>query len=116
MDTNILLYFLKGDKEVIEMIAEKELIISFITELELLSFGELAPGSEGTIRELLDGCFIVNITPEIKTLTISIRRQSRLKLPDAIIAATAGSMKLPLVTADRQFKSVEELDVIMYEL
>ncbi len=34
VDTNILLYFLSGDQEVIEMISDKDLVISFITELE----------------------------------------------------------------------------------
>jgi predicted nucleic acid-binding protein len=38
VDTNILLYFLKGDEEVIDMISDNEIVISFITELELLSF------------------------------------------------------------------------------
>ncbi len=38
VDTNILLYFLNGDQEVIEMISDKELVISFINELEMLSF------------------------------------------------------------------------------
>ena len=42
VDTNILLYFLQGDREVIEMIADKNLVISFITELELLSFPKLS--------------------------------------------------------------------------
>lgn len=42
VDTNILLYFLKGDQEVIEMISDKDLIVSFITELELLSFPKIS--------------------------------------------------------------------------
>jgi predicted nucleic acid-binding protein len=41
VDTNILLYFLNGDPEVIDMISDKEIFISFITELELLSFPKL---------------------------------------------------------------------------
>ena len=41
VDTNILLYFLNGDVEVIDMISDKDIFISFITELELLSFPKL---------------------------------------------------------------------------
>ncbi len=42
VDTNILLYFLNGDTEVIDMISDKkDIYISFITELELLSFPRL---------------------------------------------------------------------------
>ena len=41
IDTNIALYFLKGDPEVIEILKDKSVFISFITEIELLSFPKL---------------------------------------------------------------------------
>jgi predicted nucleic acid-binding protein len=44
VDTNILLYFLKGDPEVIEMIYDRNLVISFITELELLAIPNISEG------------------------------------------------------------------------
>lgn len=116
VDTNILLYFLNGDQEVIEMISDKDLIISFITELELLSFPKISVDSEETIKGLLKNCTIVEINPEIKDLTIEFRRKSKLKLPDSIVAATAFYFKLPLLTADKQFRTVGELEIIMYEV
>lgn len=116
VDTNILLYFLKGDQEVIEMISDKDLVISFITELELLSFPKISSDSGDTIKGLLKNCLIIDIRSEIKDLTIEIRRKSKLKIPDAIVAATAFYSKLPLLTADKQFRTVDELDLIMYEL
>lgn len=116
VDTNILLYFLDGDQEVIEMISDKELVISFINELELLSFPKISADSEETIKGLLKNCTIVDITQEIKDLTIEFRRKSKLKLPDAIVAATAFYLQLPLLTADKQFRKVEELEVIIYEM
>jgi len=99
VDTNILLYFLKGDQEVIEMISDKELVISFITELELLSFPKISQEAEDTIKGLLKNCLIINIRSEIKELTIEFRRKSKLKLPDSIVAATAKYSKLPFLTA-----------------
>lgn len=116
VDTNILLYFLKGDQEVIDMISDKEIIISFITELELLSFPSLTDESEKIIRGLLKNCLIVDISPEIKELTIGFRKKSKLKLPDSIIAATSFYYKLPFLTADKQFRTIQELDIIIYEL
>jgi len=38
VDTNILLYYLKGNEDVVELIVDKDLIISFITEIEILAF------------------------------------------------------------------------------
>jgi len=116
VDTNILLYFLNGDPEVIAMISDKDLVISFITELELQAFPKLSDDSQEIIKGLLKSCTIVDITPEIKDLTIEFRKKSKLKLPDAIVAATAFYFKLPLLTADKQFRTVDELEVIMYEM
>jgi predicted nucleic acid-binding protein len=116
VDTNILLYFLNGDAEVFDMISDKDIFISFITELELLSFPKLKEKEDKTVKGLIKNCIIVDINSEIKNLTIEIRKKSNLKLPDSIIAASAYVSKLPLLTADKQFKSLEELDIIIYEI
>ncbi len=38
-----------------------------------------------------------------------------MKLPDSVIAATAISLKLPLVTSDKHFKNVKDLDLVYYQ-
>lgn len=38
LDTNIVLYLLSGDKTVADILFEKTVFISFVTELELLGF------------------------------------------------------------------------------
>ena len=116
VDTNILLYFLKGNEEVVELISDKDLTISFITELELLSFPKLTTETENQIKELLRNCTIAELKQDIKELTIEVRRKHRLKLPDAIIAASAYSYKLPLITADKEFQKLQEMNIILYQL
>ena len=116
VDTNILLYFLKGDQEIIEILSDKELVISFITELELLSFPKISDNSEKIIKEFLKECLILDINPKIKYNVIKYRKLWKLKLPDAIIAATALHYKLPLFTADKAFSNASKLNVIMYEV
>ena len=116
LDSNILLYFLYGDNDVVEIIFDKDVVISFITELELLSFPKLSSDQENNIKELLKNCQLINLNEEIKSLTIELKRKYKLKLPDAIIAATAYYLNLPLITADKQFKQVEELEIILYEV
>lgn len=115
VDTNILLYFLKGNQDVIEMLSGKHIIISFITQLELLSFPKISQKSDNTIRGLLKKLQIVNINDEIKELTIEILKNSKLKLPDAIIGATATYLKLPLLTADDDFEKMKNTEIILYE-
>ena len=100
VDTNILIYFLKGDQEVIEMLSDKNPVISFITELEVLSFPGDSSDNEEIINGLLKNCSIIDINSEIKKRTITFRKKSNLKLPDAIIAATAQFTGLPLLTGE----------------
>lgn len=116
VDTNILLYFLKGNTEVVDLIADKELVVSSITEIELLAFPDITQDVEVQIRNLLNDCIIVDIKQEIKELTIELRRKYKLKLPDSIIAASAFFNKIPLLTSDKAFKRVEEMDILIFEL
>lgn len=115
VDTNMVIYFLKGEQDVVDMIGDKHLVISFITELELLSFPKITNDTEGLINRFLKECTVIDINRKIKDLTIDLRRKSKLKLPDTIVAATAYYMSLPLLTADQQFKTINELDIIIYE-
>jgi predicted nucleic acid-binding protein len=38
IDTNIILYYLNGDRTLLPVLEDKQLFVSFITQLELLSF------------------------------------------------------------------------------
>lgn len=115
VDTNILLYFLKGEPDVVELIADKDLILSVITEIELLSFPKINHDTEQQIKSLLKACTILDLEREIKDLTIDFRRKYKIKLPDAIIAASVYSRKIPLLTSDKDFKKIEELDILIFE-
>lgn len=56
LDTNIVLYFLRGDQEIVDFISKSEVLISFITELELLSFPDLNPIDEERVKNLIANC------------------------------------------------------------
>jgi predicted nucleic acid-binding protein len=49
-------------------------------------------------------------------VTIEFRKSRKLKLPDAIVAASSFYSKLPLLTADKTFIKIEELNVIVYSV
>jgi predicted nucleic acid-binding protein len=115
LDTNTVLYFLGGDQTISDFIKDKNLYISFITELELLSFDKISPSEVKIISDFLTETNIINISQEIKDIVISLRRANKLKLPDSIIAATAIALKIPLFTADKGIKSLKDLNVIYYE-
>jgi predicted nucleic acid-binding protein len=116
VDTNIVLYFLKGNPEIVDLISDKELVVSVISEIELLAFPHITAETEQQIKNFLKDCLILDLKQEIKELTIEFRRKYKLKLPDSIIAASAFFQKIPLITSDKEFKKIEELDILIFEL
>lgn len=115
LDTNVVLYLLSGDETIAELVNGKELYISFITELELLGYGQLRPKDIAEIKGFLKECTIINITEQIKEKTIMIRQESKVKLPDCIIAATSQYLNIPLLTSDGDYKKIEGINTLVYE-
>jgi len=116
IDTNIVLYLLKGNDTLVEMLQGKEPYLSFITELELVGFQGVSSKEEKQINELLNDCLIVSLNSSIKKEYVELRKKYRLKLADAIIAATAITLNIPLITSDKQFAIVKELNLVQYEI
>lgn len=115
LDTNIIIYLLSGDRTLAELINGRVIYVSFITQLELLSYHALSLHEEEKISYFLSDCVVVDVNNEIKNKAIDLRKAYRLKLPDSIIIATALHFDLPLVTSDSLFNKVEELETIYYE-
>ena len=114
VDTNILIYLLSGDNTLISILNQKQIYISFITEIELLSFADLTVKERNKIVVMLKNFIVMDLNESIKETTIRYRKDFKLKIPDAIIAATANYLNLPLLTADLAFKSIPELTTIIY--
>ena len=55
-----------------------------------------------------------SLTEEIKELAIEYKIQYNLKTPDAIIAATARFLKIPLVTGDKKVSQVENIIIVLF--
>lgn len=115
VDTNIILFLLGGDKTIIPLLQEKKMFVSFITQLELLSYNKLKQKENNKIKEFLSECTIVDINSKIKEFTINIRRKHLIKLPDSIIIATSLYLNIPLISADSQFNKIKEADLILYQ-
>ena len=116
IDTNIALYLLNGDTTIAELLDGRDIHVSFITELELLGFQDLKEEDRPLIEDLLSNCIIVDLNQAIKSITIDLKQKYKLKLPDAIIAATSIYMNLPLISADKDFERISDLQFIRYEI
>ncbi|RPI12496.1 MAG: type II toxin-antitoxin system VapC family toxin [Ignavibacteriae bacterium] len=115
-DSNVILYLLNGNKNISEILNNREIHISFFTELEILSYAKLSNEEIIKINSFLSSCFIEDINQEIKNRTVELRSKYSLKLPDAIIAATADYFDFPLITSDKHFQRVNELTILYIEI
>ena len=116
IDTNIVLYFLQGNKKLIPLVRATDFIVPFIVEIELLSYPNLKDNERKAIETFLEGCVVYDYNQKVKSAAIDIRKESRLKLPDAFVVATARALDLPLISADKIFLKVPQIRLIEFEL
>ena len=109
-DTNAIVYLLAGNACMRPFLHER-LAVSVVTFMELLSFPRLTADEEQSIRKFLSLCEILPIDEQVREETIRIRRKHKVKLPDSIIAASAMTRKLTVITADAGFSRIENLYV-----
>jgi predicted nucleic acid-binding protein len=115
IDTNIALYLFNGDQDLAAELQDKEAYISFINELELLGYKGITEQEESWMELFLEECSIMDFNEGIKNITIDLRRNYKLKLPDAIIAATAIFLGIPLISADSHFDKINDLIFVKYQ-
>jgi predicted nucleic acid-binding protein len=115
LDTNTVLYLLSGDETLANFLFEKQLYISITTEMELLGYKSISIKDQKQIIQFINELFVVNISNEIKTTTIELKKNSSLKLPDSIIAATSIVLNIPFISSDKQFETIVNLDLVYYE-
>lgn len=117
-DSNILIYHINGKldsamEQALYGYFEQPACISTITAMEVLSWPGHSDESVEMTSAFLEVFDEIAMDAEIKVLAIKIRRNYRLKLPDAIIAATAVHLGIPLITRNvKDFKEIPELRLI----
>jgi predicted nucleic acid-binding protein len=100
MDTNTVSDYLSGNLseqglDFIDLVINESSEISVMTRIELLSY--LSPEID-KIRAFVVLSNVYELTEPIITKTIALRRSRRIKIPDAIIAATALVHNFTLIT------------------
>lgn len=107
IDTHI--FILLFNDRLAENIPHGKLGCSIITEMELRSYPKLTSEEEGFIRKNLACLKIYGVDDAVKEKAIILRRTTRLKLPDAIIAATAIVHGAVLLTNDKELHDIPDL-------
>jgi predicted nucleic acid-binding protein len=97
-DSNIIIYLAKREMPLSILDQFDDICISVITYMEILGFSFADQEQETYIRELISFFTIIYVDQKIADIVVDMRKKKKIKLPDAIISATAISLDLQLVT------------------
>ena len=117
MDTNILIYYINDNipeksLKKINQIFKKQFNISIITKMEFLGFSKYNSDTFKKAKEFIKYSNSYNLNDKIVETVIDIRRKHKIKLPDAIIAATAINNEFTLITRNvSDFKDIVQVSI-----
>ncbi len=96
----------------LENVIDASANISVITEIEALSWTSADKNQEKIVSDFIGDSNVFYLTDDIVKLCVRIRRSRRIKIPDAIIAATAIIADLTLLTSDKGFHRIDKLKIV----
>jgi predicted nucleic acid-binding protein len=118
-DTNTVVYYLQqhfsihAEKFMDSVLQEFQPALSIITEIELLSWPSATERDIAVLNDFITDCFVLELDKNIKDKAVEIRKSFKVKLPDAIIAATALTNNLVLISRNTSdFKKIPNLELI----
>ena len=116
IDTNILIYHTKGSQAVSsfmsDLVAQRAFNISILTKIEFLGWEKHTPEGFQKCEQLVKLANIYPVDEDIAEQAIGLRRRVKIKLADAVIAATALANNLKLATRNMEdYKAVKQLEI-----
>lgn len=103
-DTNTAIYYLQqqfppdAEKFIDEVLKDGQPVISAITEIELLCWKAATQKDMEVLHSFIEDALVIELEQPIKLKTAELRKVYNIKLPDAIIAATALVYDLTLIS------------------
>ncbi|WP_426670794.1 type II toxin-antitoxin system VapC family toxin [Mucilaginibacter sp. McL0603] len=118
-DTNTVVHYLQkqfppaGEEFIDNTLNKYQPAISVITEIELLCWKKATESDRVLINNFISNAIVHQLNQNVKLKTIDIRKKYGLKLPDAIVAASALANNHILITNDvADFDKIYKLKVI----
>ncbi|WP_435357243.1 type II toxin-antitoxin system VapC family toxin [Emticicia sp. SJ17W-69] len=114
IDTNVIVDAQMGNLsekglQLLRDIINENFTISFITYIEVLGYKEVSQ----TTEDFINLANVIEINKPIIDACISLRKQKNIKLPDAIIAATALVHGLTIISRNtKDFQNIKSLNCV----
>ncbi len=115
MDTNTIIDYLENrlSARSNNSIERKPIQLSVVSRIEILAWQKATISQLKQLKDFISASSVFNLDENIILKSIEIRKNYRLKLPDAIIAATAISNNLKLLTRNiKDFERINELECL----
>jgi len=116
LDSNVIIDAVRNLIDIERSIFQfKDIYISLITYIEVLGYNFKDENEKLLTSQILGMFVIINPDVEIADLTIRYRKMKKIKVPDAIILATARKLNAILLTSNiADFKNIDA-DVVIEE-
>ncbi len=109
LDSNIIIDGSKGIIDIENIIlAFDQIFISIITYIEVLGFNFKDSEEKILVENILHHIPVLTVSKEIAEITVNYRKKRKIKIPDAIILATAKYLNASLLT--RNIKDFQNID------
>lgn len=114
LDTNAIISHLNGSKKLEAVLEGCSIFISSITYTELFAFAKLSITDIEFLKTYIAELQIVHTNNFICDTAAEMRRKTKIKLPDAIVAATAIYLDVPIVTFDTDFEKIANIRILKF--
>jgi predicted nucleic acid-binding protein len=118
LDTNTIIHYLNASLPPSAMlfmhtVVDEQSNISVISKIETLGYNFTDVAEKNTMEAFVNASSVLPINDEVVNQTIALRKSRKIKLPDALIAATALVYNLTLLTNNTtDFKNINGITCI----
>jgi hypothetical protein len=117
IDSNVVIDYLAGKFTPDGMLFINEIVndipfISVITKIEILGYKSPEEANQ-LLSDFVDDSVVIELAEDVVLQTIELRKELKIKTPDAIIAATAMVNQLVLLTRNKKkFDKINGIEVV----
>jgi predicted nucleic acid-binding protein len=114
LDSNIIIYAARPEHSALrDFIAEHAPAISVVSYIEVVGYHKLSEADKEYFQEFFDAALVLPISDAVVEKAVELRQAKKMSLGDSIIAATALTHDLQLVTRNiEDFRWIDDLLVV----
>ncbi|MGB7203121.1 MAG: type II toxin-antitoxin system VapC family toxin [Pyrinomonadaceae bacterium] len=114
LDSDIIIYTTKPEFDFLgQFLERKSFGVSIISFVEVMGYHKISEKDKAELTDFFESTKIHAISNHIANKAIELRQQRKMKLGDALIAATALALDCPLVTNNsKDFTWIDSIELI----